>query len=197
MMSSFGLGRNIPVICEAEKHCGSSPRMRGKRWLDSGARRGLRIIPAHAGQTTRPTPAMMPSTDHPRACGANSEPQWTRLYKDGSSPRMRGKLQLAAHGKLGGRIIPAHAGQTRRRRSCLRRTPDHPRACGANACFAARRRSSAGSSPRMRGKPLPRDPRQGPLRIIPAHAGQTSKASRARDAVSDHPRACGANRRTA
>ena len=55
---------------------GSSPRMRGKRWLDSGARRGLRIIPAHAGQTANRNGRVCTKTDHPRACGANEVLRW-------------------------------------------------------------------------------------------------------------------------
>ena len=112
MMSSFGLGRNIPVICEAEKHCGSSPRMRGKLGVDVGALRAERIIPAHAGQTLYLFDGGKTRTDHPRACGANSPARLPASVASGSSPRMRGKL-LHVHARTGrARIIPAHAGQT-------------------------------------------------------------------------------------
>ena len=50
-----------------------------------------------------------------------------------------------------------------------------------------------GSSPRMRGKPASGPQAASSGRIIPAHAGQTSPAASASGALTDHPRACGAN----
>ena len=176
---------------------GSSPRMRGKLRGVQGNRghrriipahagqthdelrrgawqhRGLRIIPAHAGQTRRARWCPAGTSDHPRACGANTVSATSNIPDRGSSPRMRGKLDLPTIGDAQRRIIPAHAGQTERVAAggCVH--ADHPRACGANA--------------------LPRDPRQGPLRIIPAHAGQTADGTEFPENWSDHPRACGAN----
>ena len=70
---------------------GSSPRMRGKLMIVSPAMGGLRIIPAHAGQTgVRPKNTVL-IADHPRACGANSLPLRFGGAHGGSSPRMRGK----------------------------------------------------------------------------------------------------------
>ena len=111
----------------------------------------------------------------------------------GSSPRMRGKPGGWVERRHSRRIIPAHAGQTPGS-SCSRAGyPDHPRACGANDRHRHQGAPVRGSSPRMRGKlgeqTLP--PRL--VRIIPAHAGQTSWAVSVRYAFADHPRACGAN----
>ena len=167
--------------------------MRGKPDLiGAGGPRG-RIIPAHAGQT--PTAVRFPlfPPDHPRACGANpifSACRWTHF---GSSPRMRGKPVRCVVDIVVLRIIPAHAGQTpcdeRERRS---RT-DHPRACGANSWTFGSRSSMYGSSPRMRGKPRPVQSTGAPVRIIPAHAGQTTINLLNWVPKTDHPRACGAN----
>ena len=158
---------------------GSSPRMRGKpstRGLQ-GTRR--RIIPAHAGQTLRCTRASGATSDHPRACGANYGSNSTFQSFSGSSPRMRGK----------------------RSPSCLAASrpdsPDHPRACGANSFTPAFNWPSTGSSPRMRGKLICRFCRRCRMRIIPAHAGQTSAASMSTNSSADHPRACGANQQRA
>ena len=106
---------------------------------------------------------------------------------------MRGKRRLARAGSISCRIIPAHAGQTRLEGVSPPVDADHPRACGANKAGCGAHSASSGSSPRMRGKHhflvlIPVG-----ARIIPAHAGQTSVASRAQSAASDHPRACGAN----
>ncbi len=53
--------------------------------------------------------------------------------------------------------------------------------------------ASAGSSPRMRGKPGRRQALVMAPRIIPAHAGQTAPFCLPAMLKSDHPRACGAN----
>ena len=155
------------------KQRGSSPRMRGKRHQQRHHAHDGRIIPAHAGQTRRCCPRRGRWPDHPRACGANGTPPMTKPKQRGSSPRMRGKRHQQRHHAHDGRIIPAHAGQTRR--CCPRRGrwPDHPRACGANLNAVAGGSADTGSSPRMRGK-LDKAPcARGHLRIIPAHAGQT------------------------
>ena len=172
---------------------GSSPRMRGKRSPTRRAARADRIIPAHAGQTACQCRLFQNSSDHPRACGANS----FRLSKftsyAGSSPRMRGKPCSVVYYPFCYRIIPAHAGQTRLPGRCSCRWPDHPRACGANEFSPRSYGPRTGSSPRMRGKPQRRRLRHARRRIIPAHAGQTRRVERAAFLITDHPRACGAN----
>ena len=147
--NNFEESKPLPAI-------GSSPRMRGKpstRGLQ-GTRR--RIIPAHAGQTTSGLPGSVTSSDHPRACGANYGSNSTFQSFSGSSPRMRGK----------------------RSPSCLAASrpdsPDHPRACGANQSGRVGFGRAGGSSPRMRGKPTACRRSAARMRIIPAHAGQTS-----------------------
>ena len=92
------------------------------------------------------------------------------------------------------RIIPAHAGQTCSQRRNGRQSADHPRACGANRETFMARKSQTGSSPRMRGKLSHRPRLACPVRIIPAHAGQTQPPSIIASPATDHPRACGANR---
>ena len=71
-----------------------------------------RIIPAHAGQTRRIQGSSSTATDHPRACGANSQLGVPLPPVVGSSPRMRGKHPARKLASSNGRIIPAHAGQT-------------------------------------------------------------------------------------
>ena len=167
--------------------------MRGKRVPPTLITMCLRIIPAHAGQTTSTSDRIALPTDHPRACGANFSITVLLCVSFGSSPRMRGKRRprLCMGGPL--RIIPAHAGQTRGWSPSRSLCPDHPRACGANCFPALWFPALTGSSPRMRGKrqrlPQPRCQR----RIIPAHAGQTRTADPVVSHRSDHPRACGAN----
>ena len=112
---------------------GSSPRMRGKRQRKPNTQHRTRIIPAHAGQTCSDLVTMGRKPDHPRACGANFQPSRLVGLLGGSSPRMRGKPVHQFGSVFIGRIIPAHAGQTRRRVRIPVIVPDHPRACGANS----------------------------------------------------------------
>ena len=111
-----------------------------------------------------------------------------------SSPRMRGKPHRVPEHDALVRIIPAHAGQTHACYHPDRDRTDHPRACGANAPPTVDTQSSAGSSPRMRGKPSFTQIIVDEMRIIPAHAGQTRLMGSAMSKNADHPRACGANR---
>ena len=181
--------RTVPSLWAS----GSSPRMRGKH-LDRGQRRQhVRIIPAHAGQTTRVYRKHVETADHPRACGANRRCAMVRQLAYGSSPRMRGKLSPTTSRYNFPRIIPAHAGQTApyvHRTFCR---ADHPRACGANHDCVRPLFRPFGSSPRMRGKHAVAGAARRVVRIIPAHAGQTSGLTYPMPSVADHPRACGAN----
>ncbi len=172
---------------------GSSPRMRGKRPQNSRRIRTRRIIPAHAGQTCGRRGRCRLRPDHPRACGANTWYAGFGTRFTGSSPRMRGKLVHRATRRLSDRIIPAHAGQTTQARRRTLSLSDHPRACGANLQPGREGEADAGSSPRMRGKPVGFTRMSAADRIIPAHAGQTGPRLHRGACRPDHPRACGAN----
>ena len=167
--------------------------MRGKRLTCPPVRRSVRIIPAHAGQTTCGTAPAHHRTDHPRACGANSGMVMGAPIWHGSSPRMRGKPVRCQPCVLPFRIIPAHAGQTWHAFSSRLPCSDHPRACGANVSAVVPVGATIGSSPRMRGKRPAAYIEHHPARIIPAHAGQTELFPSPTLGVPDHPRACGAN----
>ena len=86
--------------------------MRGKPGLLVLLRLLVRIIPAHAGQTQSGGYPRLFIPDHPRACGANDPLNVKDAIRDGSSPRMRGKLRPSVFMCHPVRIIPAHAGQT-------------------------------------------------------------------------------------
>ena len=171
---------------------GSSPRMRGTPRQRSRRPPRRRIIPAHAGNSTTHRVDHRLATDHPRACGELPAIATERATEFGSSPRMRGTHgAVVLHRKIG-RIIPAHAGNSRPGDTLLRVSPDHPRACGELCTPPLVMSGYAGSSPRMRGTPVPGILYVVFLRIIPAHAGNSPGADRGlHRAVTDHPRACG------
>ena len=173
---------------------GSSPLTRGK--LDgirfTGAVPGL--IPAHAGKTPPRGRRSALRRAHPRSRGENARPVSERSRAVGSSPLTRGKhgsgeKQLPASG-----LIPAHAGKTPggSRTRVARRA--HPRSRGENAEVLEDAGRPQGSSPLTRGKPklyLGRGCRD---RLIPAHAGKTSRSTQPGSHSGAHPRSRGENR---
>ena len=187
-------GANTFLISSLNCGNGSSPRMRGKHSNTVAEKHPIRIIPAHAGQTTVFDGLKSIDADHPRACGANGTLLISARPLGGSSPRMRGKPRGSGNAVHGRRIIPAHAGQTTSNYTAKMKAADHPRACGANRTLNNGSNVVNGSSPRMRGKPGHGQFSFRVERIIPAHAGQTPTCSASTCATTDHPRACGANR---
>ena len=126
-------------------------------------------------------------------CGANSA---TAIVGDsplGSSPRVRGERAALRPARPSPRIIPACAGRTTKDNVPPTITEDHPRVCGANRVMDCIDEDIAGSSPRVRGEPMPRYQRLGLHRIIPACAGRTSCGPSRTGVRPDHPRVCGAN----
>ena len=188
-------GANQGAPADPVSRSGSSPRVRGKRCAIGHQITNMRIIPARAGQTRHGTARPRRPTDHPRACGANDARHDRASSIVGSSPRVRGKRGGGGQFRGTGRIIPARAGQTSSVSAALIPRPDHPRACGANSIVGGYGNSGRGSSPRVRGKLVFVEDAQIPLRIIPARAGQTASVERRGRGQTDHPRACGANRR--
>ena len=126
-------GENTRFLTYEVYKWGSSPRMRGKPRLRRimAARRGL--IPAHAGKTGYLSAGKASVRAHPRACGENKRRARSAACGNGSSPRMRGKLTGHRQASFDVRLIPAHAGKTRRHKKDTRRARAHPRACGENA----------------------------------------------------------------
>ena len=71
------------------------------------------------------------------------------------------------------RLIPAHAGKTKKRPRLMASKRAHPRSRGENSTPRPASRWTTGSSPLTRGKPR-RTPTRGRTRgLIPAHAGKT------------------------
>ena len=114
-------------------------------------------------------------------------------YREGSSPRGRGKPagRVTSSWTLG--LIPARAGKTRRTKICLESTGAHPRAGGENPPRPAKSQSSAGSSPRGRGKQVTKLVGGSVWGLIPARAGKTGKAVTLAVYLGAHPRAGGEN----
>ena len=111
----------------------------------------------------------------------------------GSSPLTRGKRDEGTWDTRAWRLIPAHAGKTRRDRARPHRDGAHPRSRGENL----RRRPScgtqSGSSPLTRGKPLVSEGLHFGKGLIPAHAGKTTRRAPLDSRPRAHPRSRGEN----
>mgnify|MGYP004621490113 CR=1 FL=1 len=136
-----------------DSQLGSPPHVRGKEFQKNWDALRTRITPACAGKSNAASFAANTSKDHPRMCGEKTGKATTADIKQGSPPRMRGKVfvQLVVQGVI----------------------KDHPRVCGEKSGYPQRATFFQGSPPRMRGKAVNRQPKLVNARITPAHAGKS------------------------
>ena len=172
---------------------GSSPRVRGGRFVirDDCFTRGL--IPASAGRTSESLCCWGVWWAHPRECGADW-PTIRGLYRGrGSSPRVRGGpcSALSEISSIG--LIPASAGRTTRRSTARAVKWAHPRECGADHPCRCPGDDDMGSSPRVRGGRRSALMRFITMGLIPASAGRTSHTYHLLSGAGAHPRECGAD----
>ena len=186
-----GCGEHRRIAKSHPVQIGSSPRMRGALLCSRHQNWVWRIIPADAGSTEQLRCGFELGADHPRGCGEHWIMSSALLADPGSSPRMRGALNVHPVLISQPRIIPADAGSTWPRRAPCRTGADHPRGCGEHHVQRSHQHRFQGSSPRMRGAPADRTVRDGPDRIIPADAGSTPEAAGSPTTAWDHPRGCG------
>ena len=110
------------------------------------------LIPAHAGKTRFGVVPTAIAEAHPRSRGENPSAGSPRCNGLGSSPLTRGKPTENWNQLADARLIPAHAGKTRRGGLHLGRAGAHPRSRGENSIMPAGMAVVRGSSPLTRGK---------------------------------------------
>ena len=106
-------------------------------------------------------------------CGEKADLSGTEIGRQGSPPRVRGKVTDTGGQMIYSRITPACAGKSVTKATCLWLFKDHPRVCGEKTHKALSNRLCGGSPPRVRGKV---DRLQGveyDVRITPACAGKS------------------------
>ena len=186
-------GENFLIVEVAEKLDGSSPLTRGKRRgpIESATRD--RLIPAHAGKTLRGDPHLRDAAAHPRSRGENLREVAPVIPPAGSSPLTRGKLPSRRNLASQDGLIPAHAGKTAPSTSSPWAGWAHPRSRGENPGKSDVLTSADGSSPLTRGKLVRVLLRTSGQRLIPAHAGKTSRRRCRRSPDGAHPRSRGEN----
>ena len=174
---------------------GSSPHVRGAP-VDNHRRQCLLgIIPACAGSTIFSGAGDWLVEDHPRMCGEHGEALKVVKLHLGSSPHVRGALSECVETGAPGGIIPACAGSTHEADLLGIGKRDHPRMCGEHSFRSIKFQDMEGSSPHVRGARVPREVGGIGHGIIPACAGSTGRARRARLLREDHPRMCGEHSR--
>ena len=175
---------------------GSSPRGRGKLHVAAVVGLRVRLIPAWAGKTPSLPSSALPTRAHPRVGGENPTSPRHALMARGSSPRGRGKRHRHVCRRIQNRLIPAWAGKTNSRPRRYLRCAAHPRVGGENCLTGALNQTPTGSSPRGRGKRVPRLRVPQALRLIPAWAGKTTSISSVSQRRWAHPRVGGENQIT-
>ena len=184
-------GEHLCVYSPAARRAGSSPHVRGALVLLSTAGELDGIIPACAGSTSATKCRQAPSRDHPRMCGEHFLTMAATVFCEGSSPHVRGALNVQQTATRSIGIIPACAGSTQKSVSRFGIIRDHPRMCGEHRPQRKAISAMPGSSPHVRGARtlLHRvGSREG---IIPACAGSTFFPVGSGPHCRDHPRMCG------
>ena len=152
------------------------------------------IIPARAGFTANEVTSTFALKDHPRSRGVYFKIySWNGTF-EGSSPLARGLRGRGRRRMRSGRIIPARAGFTDRRRLGRLPLPDHPRSRGVYLGFQLESGTLSGSSPLARGLPPATSTTSSTCRIIPARAGFTGFNGAIGAVGQDHPRSRGVYR---
>ena len=170
---------------------GSSPLTRGALRQIVQLAHGLRLIPAHAGNTPRQNRCGINRRAHPRSRGEHERMNPKIAAQLGSSPLTRGALGVGASARLAIGLIPAHAGSTRFVADARGRFGAHPRSRGEHETEAPDLTTFKGSSPLARGTRLSRPTRCSAIRLIPARAGNTPSCQMIMMRFGAHPRSRG------
>jgi len=115
------------------QYSGSSPRVRGTPASAATLDCGSRFIPACAGNTSRSAQQSGAIPVHPRVCGEHKCRLAIRNPDCGSSPRVRGTLEVSVEGQFNNRFIPACAGNTHPIPNQGGQGAVHPRVCGEHS----------------------------------------------------------------
>ncbi len=87
-------GEKVLGVARKKRRMGSPPRVRGKAMVRSRLRRRAGITPACAGKRRPATWTASLPADHPRVCGEKAFVEPENEQKQGSPPRVRGKVNI-------------------------------------------------------------------------------------------------------
>ena len=184
-------GKSQRKVLEKATRLGSPPRVRGKDRLVQPNQPLWRITPACAGKSCDSHFFSPLLWDHPRVCGEKQRCHIVGGKRQGSPPRVRGKVNEALESTNKTRITPACAGKRWCANTRKPHPEDHPRVCGEKLWQLTSRSETEGSPPRVRGKEDRLSPRSRAWRITPACAGKSLPCWYYQKSCWDHPRVCG------
>ena len=184
-------GERTQLLSSVDSEFGSSPRVRGTPIDRSDILAHHRFIPACAGNAWFARGGRQATAVHPRVCGERPTTTCARLTAIGSSPRVRGTLDVGPAGPLRVRFIPACAGNARCWSMLIAPPTVHPRVCGERFMASVPPTPDDGSSPRVRGTRVLAREAERQARFIPACAGNAVVTAAALYSATVHPRVCG------
>ena len=187
-------GGTVAQVPPAGRSEGLSPRVRGNRVTFVAHRKGLRSIPACAGEPKAVPASMTISRVYPRVCGGTPRGHKDSCACPGLSPRVRGNplTFCQAHGSH--RSIPACAGEPYNYNRGRAAGQVYPRVCGGTVHPRLHRLPTDGLSPRVRGNPKALGLELVIPGSIPACAGEPRPAPPAVSSCWVYPRVCGGTR---
>ena len=173
---------------------GLSPLVRGNRRAHLPPARGVRTIPARAGEPDELLLRVGERRDYPRSCGGTSSGTSPGRECVGLSPLVRGNRPPSPSRRGSSRTIPARAGEPRRASSISSASADYPRSCGGTVDDKVEGGSIEGLSPLVRGNHHHSAAAGRQVRTIPARAGEPTCAWGSPAGHGDYPRSCGGTR---
>ena len=168
-------GEQIPHIVVFCLFGGSSPRVRGTVGDIAAGAQVPRFIPACAGNRVLLLNHYVSPPVHHRVCGEQQLRVGILRTMSGSSPRVRGTVQVPHQKPPVARFIPACAGNSLPSQQPARPKTVHPRVCGEQRNTKSVSVSSVGSSPRVRGTGWMNGRVWFRTRFIPACAGNSRR----------------------
>ena len=170
---------------------GLSPRVRGNP--DDGCydEYAMGSIPACAGEPSETASCTCSNGVYPRVCGGTHAIHELMTGRTGLSPRVRGNHIYVRQYLFRPRSIPACAGEPSIAGRWRIGSGVYPRVCGGTHYATMPTQHPGGLSPRVRGNREPAAHTEGPIRSIPACAGEPPTCLPSPGVSRVYPRVCG------
>ena len=184
-------GEHVSISASFRSAAGSSPLARGTPERRANPGRGIRFIPARAGNTVASMSTASWRSVHPRSRGEHGSRHRCVTHKIGSSPLARGTRLILHIRPQQTRFIPARAGNTDPEQREAATRPVHPRSRGEHSWARSSAVRVVGSSPLARGTRRRAGVHPRSRRFIPARAGNTGRPRPGSPPPPVHPRSRG------
>ncbi len=161
----------VMVLCQ-----GSPPRVWGRHGLDILFALPNGFTPTRVGKTISTSLINKSHKVHPHACGEDWIFQPRPIYRQGSPPRVWGRLWRMLLWFCYFGFTPTRVGKTAKSLSSINRCKVHPHACGEDLAAQSYAGNVKGSPPRVWGRRRTRRFQYRWQRFTPTRVGKTSVA---------------------